>query len=377
MNNDIINPTPVDTPPPATSAPIETDPIAFAPEPIITTPKTKSKLPIIIGAIVGVILVAGGVFGALWFFNYTKPETIALDAMTNLLNAKSIQAEGSIKLSLTEGNFLGITSIKLDLNTSSSLLPTSFNSVLTFVLSEEDEVSLGLDSTILSDGSIYFQTTGLAEVIESSLRPEIITYFEEELDGLDGQWYELDLVEIATAIGVPLSTLSYDCTINAINSLNARSARTAFVDTYKTNPFISVDPTDTTKADGNGYRISIDSGKVTTFANTLYQDGVFFEFEECSLAKSLPSASAPFSIGVTPEVILYVSTWGHELKAIDISYAEGGTSIIGNLTLSFPDKLSIDAPSDALPATNLIQSFITKSQLPQDGLESDLPTDDL
>jgi len=375
MNNESINPTPAPTPPPA--APMNTDPIAFTPEPIASTPPKKSKRGIIIGAIIGAIVLAGGVFAALWVINYQKPENAILDVMTNLFNAEAVELEGTIDIEFNESNELGISAIKLHLDTKSGILPSYFDSSLTFFTENEDEVSVYFNTIMLADGSIYLEIKGLTEALAAALPDDlvpILDYFEEELADLDGQWYELDIIELANTFGAEIDTGQFDCTIEAINSLGDRSTRNNLIDAFKANPFITAEPTNTTKNGGNGFAIEFDSKKAEAFADDLEQAGIFAKFEVCGATEGAEAYDidiAPIMEDIAPimddidlpDFVFFISAWGHELTGIDVNYENEDITLAASFRISFPDKVEISAPSGAKSITTFIEKLMEK--LPQ------------
>jgi len=372
MNNESINPSAAPTPPPAT--PMNTDPIAFTPEPIASTPPKKSKLPLIIIAIIGAIIVAGGVFGVLWYINYQKPERVVLDAMTNLFNAETIELEGTVDIDFNKSNDLGISAIKFHLDTKSSILPSSFDSSLTFFTEDDDEVSVYFNTIVLADGSIYLEIKSLTEALTAALPDElapILDYFEEELDELDGQWYEFDIIELANTLGAEIDTNQFDCVIEAANALNDSSTRNALIDAFTNNPFIVAEPTNKTKNGGNGYTIELDSKKAETFATDLEQNGVFDNFKACGDTEEATTHGLDITPIVEdvapiiedadlPEFVFFISAWKHELTGIDINYENEDITLAASFRIYFPDQVEISAPSGAKSATTLIEKVMEK-----------------
>jgi len=372
MNNESINPSAAPTPPPAT--PMNTDPIAFTPEPIASVPPKKSKRGIIIGAIIGAIVLAGGVFAALWIINYQKPENAIIDVMTNLFNAETVELEGTIDISFNESNELGISAIKLHLDTTTGILPTTSDNSLTFFSEDGDEISVYFNAIMLTDGSIYLEVEGLTEALTAVLPDElsqILDYFEEELADIDGQWYELDFIELADTFGAEIDTDQFDCTIEAVNALKDRSTRDALIDAFKTNPFITAEPTNTTKNGGNGFTIEFDSSKAEAFADELKQADIFAKFEACGATEGAEAYDidiAPIMEDIAPimddidlpEFVFFISTWGHELTGIDINYANADITIASSFRIYFPDQIEASAPSGAKSITDLIEKLMPK-----------------
>lgn len=362
-DNNQFNSQPQATPPPASinTVPPETDPIMSPVEPIVTPPK-KKRVGLVIGIIIGVLLIGGGIFGLLWYMNHTKPETVALDAMTNLFNSKAVTAEGSIKLSFTEDNDFGVESIKIDLSTESSILPTYSEGTITFLTSGEDEVSINLAQALLADGSMYFKIAGITEVLHATLPAELkamVDYFQEEIDGLDDQWLELDFVEFAEYFEAEIDTTGYDCTIAALNSLNTDSMRTSFVTGYKENPFAIFEKTDTKRFEGDGYSLGINSDNLEGFLDYLSTDTSIFTDFACG-GNTFDTEDVMPAFDNFPDFTFYISNWAHELKGLDVSYENDDITLVGSLGLTFPDSVDVSEPAESLSFTEILENFFTK-----------------
>ena len=357
------------TPPPIDSMSTQTDPIAFVPEPIISVGK-KSKLPLIISAIVGVVLIAGGVFATLWFINFTKPEAVALDAMTNFLNSKAVQAEGNVTVQFPTENNFGLKNIKLELTAKSSILPSASTGKLIFA-TQDDEISIDIESVILIDGRIYFKLDRITELLEAALPEEfapILEHFETELADFNGEWHEFDIVEVAkSVIGIDIETDDYDCTIAAFNSLNSDSVRSSFVEAYKQNPFIAplekISGPD--RNGGTGYNVNLEFDTATSFFKHLTdKTTVFDSFESCFIdsASNIDTDEyvSNFKDNGTLSTVIYASLWDRQLRALAIDYATNDFGISINLDFSFPESIDISAPTNAKSFSDFLKDVLTK-----------------
>ncbi len=350
-------------PQPITSEPVETqtDPIVIAPDPVAPA-KKKPKALVIIAAIVGVLLIAGGVFAVLWFVNYTKPEKVALDAMNKLFKAPVVKAEGDVSIMFPKQPY-GITSIELKLEAGSSIIPTYSKGNLTFSAGE-DKFSLDINAAILSDGIIYFQTSGLTEVVEKPIPTSlkvIVDQVTAEISNLDRQWLKFDLVETLALFDVNVSSSEYDCLISGIKTLNSDAARASFVDGYTKFPFVLLEKNNNTLNDGVGYIASIESPRLANFASYLLNETKTLNaFKSCEALPTAKDAHNAFTNLDLPSVTLFISDWGHELKAISLAYTNDSITVGGGLSLSYPAAIETETPTSAKPFSAFLETILPK-----------------
>lgn len=376
-------------------------------------PKKKSKAPLVIGIVVGILVLAlGGL--ATWFFAfYNNPEKVAFDAIENLLTADDVTINGSVAILADEMADSSYDSVILSINSSSKFLPNSTSATLLLTPRDDNEdaeaVQLQLDAIYLEDGMAYIQVSGLMDTLEAAgfsteASAELEAIFDT-LERIDNEWWQISVSDLLDELELDDEEVEglneiYSCAVDAMNSdLSGELANL-----YRTNKFVQVERVKTI-VDGAGnetspssgynyYEVSLDDVALADFVNAIPETTTASEFFDCyNAAVAEYNIYEPFDASDIDEVsaddlqlpsdlkiYLEISRFGHELRSIVTEQEDGDYMTSGSILFQYQSGFAAE-PDDYRPATELIDELtelFSQFQLAAVELtEADLETADI
>lgn len=222
-------------------------------------PKDKSKnlKKILIPAVIALALIGGGI-GLFAFLKwYNSPEKVSLDAVSNLISARSITTDGDITLAISEKES-PVKSVKLKLNGDSSYLPAKSNVDIELKFKDKREAKFSVGEAITKDGDLYLHfvdvTKGFNGIVRSlvSENPSAVAEINSELapirqiiTKIDNRWWKISPRELVKELEPSQSdtfTGAYDCATGTISKLGDYSGE--LVSLYQKHPFVKITPYD-------------------------------------------------------------------------------------------------------------------------------------
>lgn len=293
-----LNPTPAAAPAP-TPAPAAAPAPETAPDPAArpmqqaetATPSSSPKMKkgIIIGIVICLFLAVGcGVTAALLALNPGNGSSFSA-AMTKLINGETpanVLTNGDINLTINNEDS-PISAVKINLKSEmipSSLINSSVANV-TLTLSSGTEASFEFDEIYADGGDLYFKienATDAAEAITDDLgvdEPEEIIEF---IEGLDGEWLKISTDEITSAMGgMATSSETTACLTNFASDI--KSNKSSLAEIYNNNQFVTAttENVSVTSKRYPVYLVSLDSDKLTNFANAVQNTESIGDFYTC------------------------------------------------------------------------------------------------
>jgi len=347
--------------------------------------KSKSKLvKIVICVIVGVVLIGGGVAGALWVTNRQKPENVVLNAMVKTINQKAVKMTGDLTIKPGEGT--GVASMRIKSSGESSILPSSSETTITIATEDGDELEVKSSEIYLADGVLYFRVDGLADTVKSVLRKvmdemtagmgafyddegqEMSKYMDgigEILTDIEGTWWRFDIADF----GVPEEAGDmYDCAVGAVSSLNTTRTKDELTKLYKNYPLLDAKKAGEKQGDYEGYDVTLNAANAAGFLNNLRTTGFYQDFSGC--VKSIDGdidtdygnigASDIGNLNDMPTFRLFIHPWSHELRSVSMNFSDVDVSMTGSMTLEFIDAVNVAAPEGAKPVKELVEGVAMK-----------------
>lgn len=355
---------------------------------VVMNPPKKHKIGIIVGIVIFLLFLIGGGALAVWFFCiYSSPEVVAYDAMRQFMSAEHVSSAGLVRITSSEPDEDGnITVADLNFASSSMRLPNS--TVVNLNVSERNrdneivddhEISLGLNFTMLSDGTIYFKTGDLAKTIDKALSAEDADL--DELDDmgqfayaivelLDNQTWQislgdvLDEMDLDHSIADPITDF-YNCALSAAQENNDLAKL------YDTHRFIQISKTDQA-ADTSGdtlYQVALDYTAMADFANALPEtagaekaivcyNNLADEFDFDHLSTSdFPEVETKDLEKILPDdhqLYLEISDFGHRLDSIKLKTKNDDVEVSVDLGFGYT-AVEVTAPTDYRPVTDLFE----------------------
>ena len=349
-----------------------------------TTAKTKGKKKtgLIIGLAIAAVAVIGGGVGAIAYLNWHEsPEQTLADAISNVWNAKNIQAEATItgEAKDKDSDFSKIE-LKMNMIATQNAASMSINN-LSIDTKENGSYSLSVESAYSLDDDIYFKIGGIKEAFDGAMK-NVDKDEAEELEAisgmvggvievLDNQWIKIDS-DLLKEMGVKDQ---YDCYKEKAKALSSEDFKKKVAEIYENHGFIALKDDKVVKTeDGlSYYSIKIDDKESEAFGE---------EVEKLDEVKALTSCfdseldtdddeaeewdddlDLEFNEDIKKEdeqrdydLLVGISGWNHTLKAVEVKSSDDDADMSIKLNLSYDEK-AVELPGDAKNAKDLVEEL--------------------
>ena len=344
--------------------------------------KGKKKTGLIIGLAIAAVAVIGGGVGAIAYLNWHEsPEQTLADAISNVWNAKNIQAEATItgEAKDKDSDFSKIE-LKMNMIATQNAASMSINT-LSIDTKENGSYSLSVESAYSLDDDIYFKIGGIKEAFDGAMK----NVDEDEAEGLvaisgmvggvievlDNQWIKIDS-DLLKEMGVKDQ---YDCYKEKAKALSSEDFKKKVAEIYENHGFIALKDDKVVKTeDGlSYYSIKIDNKESEAFGE---------EVEKLDEVKALTSCfdseldtdddeaeewdddlDLEFNDDIKKEdeqrdydLLVGISGWNHTLKAVEAKSSDDDADMSIKLNLSYDEK-AVELPGDAKNAKDLVEEL--------------------
>ena len=346
--------------------------------------KGKKKTGLIIGLAIAAVAVIGGGVGAIAYLNWHEsPEQTLADAISNVWNAKNIQAEATItgEAKDKDSDFSKIE-LKMNMIATQNAASMSINT-LNIDTKENGSYSLSVESAYSLDDDIYFKIGGIKEAFDGAMKNVDKDEAEElvaisgmvggVIEVLDNQWIKIDS-DLLKEMGVKDQ---YDCYKEKAKALSSEDFKKKVAEIYENHGFIALKDDKVVKTeDGlSYYSIKIDDKESEAFGE---------EVEKLDEVKALTSCfdnkldtddgeDEEWGDDLDPEfrgdvekddedeqkdydLLVGISSWNHTLKAIEAKTSDDDADMSIKLNLSYDEK-AVELPGDAKNAKDLVEEL--------------------
>ena len=344
--------------------------------------KGKKKTGLIIGLAIAAVAVIGGGVGAIAYLNWHEsPEQTLADAISNVWNAKNIQAEATItgEAKDKDSDFSKIE-LKMNMIATQNAASMSVNN-LSIDTKENGSYSLSVESAYSLDDDIYFKIGGIKEAFDGAMK-NVDKDEAEELEAisgmvggvievLDNQWIKIDS-DLLKEMGVKDQ---YDCYKEKAKALSSEDFKKKVAEIYENHGFIALKDDKVVKTeDGlSYYSIKIDDKESEAFGEEVekldevkaltscfdseldtdddeaeeWDDDLDLEFNE-DIKKEDEQSDYDLLVGI--------SGWNHTLKAVEVKSSDDDADMSIKLNLSYDEK-AVELPGDAKNAKDLVEEL--------------------
>ena len=344
--------------------------------------KGKKKTGLIIGLAIAAVAVIGGGVGAIAYLNWHEsPEQTLADAISNVWNAKNIQAEATItgEAKDKDSDFSKIE-LKMNMIATQNAASMSINT-LSIDTKENGSYNLSVESAYSLDDDIYFKIGGIKEAFDGAMK-NVDKDEAEELEAisgmvggvievLDNQWIKIDS-DLLKEMGVKDQ---YDCYKEKAKALSSEDFKKKVAEIYENHGFIALKDDKVVKTeDGlSYYSIKIDNKESEAFGE---------EVEKLDEVKALTSCfdsklgtdddedeewdddlDLEFNDDIKKEdeqrdydLLVGISGWNHTLKAVEAKSSDDDADMSIKLNLSYDEK-AVELPGDAKNAKDLVEEL--------------------
>ena len=344
--------------------------------------KGKKKTGLIIGLAIAAVAVIGGGVGAIAYLNWHEsPEQTLADAISNVWNAKNIQAEATItgEAKDKDSDFRKIE-LKMNMIATQNAASMSINN-LSIDTKENGSYSLSVESAYSLDDDIYFKIGGIKEAFDGAMK-NVDKDEAEELEAisgmvggvievLDNQWIKIDS-DLLKEMGVKDQ---YDCYKEKAKALSSEDFKKKVAEIYENHGFIALKDDKVVKTEDSlsYYSIKIDDKESEAFGE---------EVEKLDEVKALTSCfdseldtdddeaeewdddlDLEFNEDIKKEdeqrdydLLVGISGWNHTLKAVEVKSSDDDADMSIKLNLSYDEK-AVELPGDAKNAKDLVEEL--------------------
>lgn len=344
--------------------------------------KGKKKTGLIIGLAIAAVAVIGGGVGAIAYLNWHEsPEQTLADAISNVWNAKNIQAEATItgEAKDKDSDFSKIE-LKMNMIATQNAASMSINT-LSIDTKENGSYNLSVESAYSLDDDIYFKIGGIKEAFDGAMKNVDKDEAEElaaisgmvggVIEVLDNQWIKIDS-DLLKEMGVKDQ---YDCYKEKAKALSSEDFKKKVAEIYENHGFIALKDDKVVKTeDGlSYYSIKIDDKESEAFGE---------EVEKLDEVKALTSCfdskldadddeddeldddlDLEFNDDIKKEdeqrdydLLVGISGWNHTLKAVEAKSSDDDADMSIKLNLSYDEK-AVELPGDAKNAKDLVEEL--------------------
>lgn len=344
--------------------------------------KGKKKTGLIIGLAVAAVAVIGGGVGAIAYLNWHEsPEQTLADAISNVWNAKNIQAEATItgEAKDKDSDFSKIE-LKMNMIATQNAASMSINT-LSIDTKENGSYNLSVESAYSLDDDIYFKIGGIKEAFDGAMKNVDKDEAEElaaisgmvggVIEVLDNQWIKIDS-DLLKEMGVKDQ---YDCYKEKAKALSSEDFKKKVAEIYENHGFIALkdDKVVRTEDGLSYYSIKIDNKESEAFGE---------EVEKLDEVKALTSCfdskldadddeddeldddlDLEFNDDIKKEdeqrdydLLVGISGWNHTLKAVEAKSSDDDVDMSIKLNLSYDEK-AVELPGDAKNAKDLVEEL--------------------
>ena len=344
--------------------------------------KGKKKTGLIIGLAIAAVAVIGGGVGAIAYLNWHEsPEQTLADAISNVWNAKNIQAEATItgEAKDKDSDFSKIE-LKMNMIATQNAASMSINT-LSIDTKENGSYNLSVESAYSLDDDIYFKIGGIKEAFDGAMKNVDKDEAEElaaisgmvggVIEVLDNQWIKIDS-DLLKEMGVKDQ---YDCYKEKAKALSSEDFKKKVAEIYENHGFIALKDDKVVKTeDGlSYYSIKIDDKESEVFGE---------EVEKLDEVKALTSCfdskldtdddedeardddlDLEFNDDIKKEdeqrdydLLVGISGWNHTLKAVEAKSSDDDADMSIKLNLSYDEK-AVELPGDAKNAKDLVEEL--------------------
>ncbi len=386
-----VAPTPMSAPAPT---PVE-QPVASE------APKKKSKTSLIVTLIIFFVVLIGAAVAALvvynpfgWFGGSDDRVPTAIAKLFSGDAPTNVKMNGTITLTSNDEtspvSTIDVTFIS-ESNTASAA--QSANASITATFADESEFTFSADEVHTEGGDLYLRLNDVAAALEdyraTSLEAtncegdesgETNCESTETTDGsdtlslletigifdvIDNQWIRIEGSSFSALTDIADVDSPAQCLIDAAGSLSTYNADVATA--YQNNPFIEYSTENLTigKKKDNLYLITINPSKFTNFVNGLSNSGFMNALYACtgSVASNGDIGADEVSEMLEAAPTIYVEVNEDNMFTrvyLKATSTDGGASVIADISLSYPETITITEPSEYIDLNTLLSDLFSQ-----------------
>lgn len=339
-----------------------------------TTKKTKKankNLLIALGIACALLVIV--VIGILMFFR--SPERQVANGFSNLVNAKSIGVEGTVKSSGGGGRYeatINATTDKKVVDAQAAFKYQGEGTRSSIALSGKTHVLVADDGVLytkvdqpkklmasFADSFVagMLKNTGFASLTQAQQDMALTPLRNSLADAgakMDGKWLKISQSELRLLLGGGQETSS-DCYVQFSHELeNNKSARNELAQAYLKHQFVVIGEGLPSDGTSKGYRVSINQAKLKEFKDVVATNSAVKKLGSCGQDILTLGAGNDFN---DQSVDLWIDQFSGNITRIkyDKITSDGDTAV--DLRLSYGVAVNVTAPQNAIGLETVLPSI--------------------
>lgn len=370
---------------------------------VVEPAKKKSKTSLIIILVVFFIALIGAAVAALvvfdpfgWFNGSDDRVPTAISKLFSEGAPTNVKMSGSITLS-NNNKDASVSTIDVTFISEANTVSKaqSANASITATFADESEFTFEADEVHAEGGDLYLKLNDIAgaledyrnNMLESTTNCEVsdtdevncettadetvgsssLTMLEAMgiFETIDNQWVRISGNDFSTLSDVASVDSSAQCLIDAAGSLSTYN--TDIAGAYKNNQFIEYSTENLTisKKKDNLYLLTINPSKFTNFVNSLSNSGFMNALYACTGAQasngSISTNEVNQMLKSVPTIYVEVNDDNMFTRVyLKASSTDGNTSVIADISLSYPEKITITEPSEYIDLNTILTDLFSQ-----------------
>jgi hypothetical protein len=195
----------------------------------------------------------------------------------------------------------------------------------------------------------------------------ITSFLSDAVSRLDGQWFKISVDDIVNSDLLSSMDSSqkqqientYNCVVNLMS--NGSTYAKEMTDLYSQHKFINM-----TAGQDSYYNISLSARPLTDYLNALPRTNLFGNLTSCLGATNVSTTTlnpedVEDVLGQLPSVSAkFDGFMDHTLTAMKISQKTDMYDMNADIKITYPDNLSIPAPTDATPIMERVEELVNE-----------------
>ncbi len=319
--------------------------------PVVTQPRSRKKLFIIIGVVVAALLLLGFAIFSLW---YNKPENVVSDSFMKLATAKS--SEGTMTLVMPSGESSNNVAVSYVQNEANELSGTASIKSTGNGPAIDVKGSYAVDKEQTAFVKVENLRTTIDAVAESD--PSMAMYaqmFDGVIDSIDNKWISISQADLQKLSGTESEDKELTCVEGKFEEFKKSSSQQNEIQSlFNKYPFLQVNQVGTETVEGvmsNHYQLKPDEAKAKDFLAGAKNLTLFKNIDGCveeDLAKqvdeSVKEDSNADDSKATQTIDYWVGTWSHQPVKLSIKSTEDSKTTM----FEFKPKLNT-SPTVTIP----------------------------
>ncbi len=310
-------------------------------------PKSKKK-PLIIGLVLLLVIVVAAI--CTYFFWYQNPNKVVGDALGNVINAESVEADYTMTLENTEDDGTVEVSGIFKANEEKAQLDAKAT------VSGEIDFDVDASAIVDKDNTAYLKVndvkTLVSQIIGGAEIGALPPSFDTLITKIDGNWIKItekDLEEFTQG------STSENCESKALDKIRNDSAtKNELRELYVKYPLITVVENLGSESASIGYVVEPNNENTKKFIEGVNNTTVYKELKTCDPnIEDVKYEDVIDEKNTDQRVEVWINRWTHELSKMTVSGTDDSAKYTFSTNPKFNGAPAVETPDEALTVQDL------------------------